>query len=324
MTLRTRLTDLFGIAAPILLAPMSPVADARLAMAVSEGGGLGLIGGGYGDRDWLLRELEAARGQRVGCGFISWALARDPSLLALALETRPAALMLSFADPAPFAAEVRAAGVPLICMVHTLAQLARAVECGAAVVVAQGTEAGGHGMEARATLPFVPAAADWLARHAPEVLLVAAGGIADGRGLAAALALGADGVLMGTRFWATQEAAVAPGAQAAAIAASGDDTLRTRVYDIARAKAWPAIYTGRVLRNRFTETWHGREAALGAEAAAQKAVIEAAVAEGDFARANVTVGEAVGLVQDLPGAAALTRRVAAEAEAVLARLGRGL
>lgn len=321
MALRTRLTDLFDIDAPILLAPMTPASTAELAMAVTEGGGLGLIGGGYGDRPWLERQLAAAKGHKVGCGFITWSMARAPELLDIALAARPAALMLSFADPAPFARRVTDAGIPLICQVHTLEQLARAAGCGASVIVAQGTEAGGHGLEARSTMPFVPAAADWLARHAPDVLLAAAGGIADGRGLAAALALGADGVLMGTRFWATQEADIHVAAKNRVVAADGDATVRTRVYDIAKRKDWPQDYTGRLLRNDFITAWHGREEALRAATEDHKAQVEEAYRDGDYDMANVTVGEAVGLVHDLPPAAALTRRIAAQAEQVLARLG---
>ncbi|WP_331314064.1 nitronate monooxygenase [Methylobacterium mesophilicum] len=245
-------------------------------------------------------------------------MARDPSLLDAALARSPAALMLSFADPAPFADRVRAAGVRLICQVHTLAHARRALEVGAAAV--QGTEAGGHGLTARGTAAFVPAVADLIARERPETLLLAAGGIADGRGLAAALALGADGVLMGTRFWATREALIHPAAKQRVLAATGDETIRTQVYDIARQRAWPAPYTGRLLRNAFIETWHGREDALRAASAERRRDVEEADAAGDYDVANVTVGEAVGLIDDLPGAGDLVLRIAEEAEAAIRRI----
>lgn len=320
MALRTRLTDAFGLRHPIVLAPMDPASGGALAAAVSAAGGLGLIGGGYGDHATLDREFARAGNQRVGCGFITWSMARDPSLLDAALARSPAALMLSFADPAPFADRIRAAGVRLICQVHTLAQARRALEVGAAVVVAQGTEAGGHGLTARGTAAIVPAVADLIARERPETLLLAAGGIADGRGLAAALALGADGVLMGTRFWATREALIHPAAKQRVLAATGDDTIRTRVYDIARQRAWPAPYTGRLLRNAFIETWHGREDALRAASAERRRDVEDADAAGDYDVANVTVGEAVGLIDDLPGAGDLVGRIAEEAEAAILRV----
>ena len=127
-------------------------------------------------------------------------MARQPDLLDQVLAHAPAVLMLSFGDPKPFAPAIHAAGSRLICQVQTIAHTQAALECGADIIVAQGSEAGGHGA-ARATLTLVPEVADLLARASPTTLLVAAGGIADGRGLAACLMLGADGVLLGSRPW---------------------------------------------------------------------------------------------------------------------------
>jgi len=192
---------------------MTPAAGADLAAAVAAAGGLGLLGGGYGDRSWFETESAKITRNDVGCGFITWSVAQQPDLLDFAIERHSRAIMLSFADPAPFAPRIKQAGVPLICQVHTVDQARRAADVGADVVVAQGTEAGGHGQTARSTLPFVPTVVDALSKHAPDVIVVAAGGIADGRGLAAALMLGAEGVLMGSRFWATQEALIHPNAK---------------------------------------------------------------------------------------------------------------
>ena len=317
MALRTRLTEAFGIRHPIVLAPMDPASGGALAAAVSAAGGLGLIGGGYGDRDLLEAEFAKAGNQRVGCGFITWSMARDPGLLDLALAHRPAAMMLSFADPAPFAETIHAAGVPLICQVHNLDHVRRALAAGAAVVVAQGTDAGGHGLTSRGTMSFVPNVVDMVARERPEVLVLAAGGIADGRGIAAALMLGADGVLLGTRFWATQEALIHPAAKARVVAATGDETVRTAVYDIVRNRTWPSEYTGRLMRNSFIGTWHGREDELRALAGEAREAVEAADRSGDYDVSNVTVGEAIGLVDDLPPAGELVERLAADAEARL-------
>jgi len=323
MALRTRLTEKLGIAHPILLAPMGGVAGGRLAAAVSEAGGLGLIGGGYGDGAWLDREFAAAGNRRVGCGFITWSLAKNPALLERVLAHAPAALMLSFGDPRPFAARIRAAGSILICQVQDCDQTLQALDAGAEIIVAQGTEAGGHG-GARATLPLVPALVDLVARRAPDAMVVAAGGIADGRGLAAALALGAEGVLVGTRFYATAESLAHDMAKARVVAASGETTLRTTVFDIVRGIDWPKPYTGRALGNAFCARWHGREGELAAAQAAEMQRYKAAVEAGDFTTAVIFAGEDVDLIDDVPPAAAIVARLADEAERALLSAARRL
>ncbi|MCC7347609.1 MAG: nitronate monooxygenase, partial [Variibacter sp.] len=261
MPIRTRLTERFKIEHPILSAPLGFVGGGRLAAAVSHAGGLGLIGGGYGDAEWLDREFAAAGNARVGCGFITWSLAAKPELLDAVLARAPAAIMLSFGALAPFAARIAHAGVPMLCQVQNLEHVREAVAEGARVIVAQGTEAGGHGAR-RATLTLVPEVADHLAKSAPETLLVAAGGIADGRGLAAALMLGADGVLVGSRLMASDEALTPPRVRAAIVAADGDATVRTHALDAVRNIAWPQGFDGRALKTRFVQEWHGREQAL--------------------------------------------------------------
>jgi nitronate monooxygenase len=229
---------------------MGNVSGGALASAVTAAGGLGLIGGGYGDAEWLDRQFAAAGNHRIGCGFITWSLATRPELLDHALAHRPAVLMLSFGDPRPFAAKVKAAGALLLCQVQTLAHLDDALAAGADIIVAQGAEAGGHG-GSRATLPFVPEVADIVARRAPAAIVVAAGGIADGRGLAASLMLGAEGVLVGTRFYASAEALAHPKAKARMTQARGDETIRTTTIDIVRDLPWPADFTVRAMRNDF-------------------------------------------------------------------------
>jgi len=324
MALHTRLTDTFGIRHPIVLAPMDPASGGALAAAVSAAGGLGLIGGGYGNRDILESEFAKAGNQRIGCGFITWSMAKNPALLDLALAHQPVAMMLSFADPAPFADRIHAVGVPLICQVHNLEHARRALAAGAAVLVAQGTDAGGHGLTTRGTISLVPNVVDLVARERPEVLVLAAGGIADGRGIAAALMLGADGVLLGTRFWATREALIHPAAKARVVAATGDETVRTSVYDIVRNRPWPAEYTGRLMRNTFIGNWHGREDDLRALVGEERKAVEAADQSGDYDVSNVTVGEAIGLVEDLPPAGELVERFAADAEARLISVTRAV
>ena len=199
MPLSTRLTERLGLVHPVVLAPMAFAAGGRLAAAVSEARGLGLIGGGYGDRGWIDAQFDDAEQADVGCGFITWSLERTPELLDHVLDRQPRAIMLSFGDPRPFAPRVHEAGVPLLCQVQSRADAELALEVGADVIVAQGAEAGGHG-DRRATFTLVPEIADLLAARSAQTLLCAAGGIADGRGLAAALVLGADGVLVGSRL----------------------------------------------------------------------------------------------------------------------------
>ncbi len=324
----TRFTAAFGLTTPIALAPMALASGGALAAACAHAGALGLLGGGYGDLSWVQREhavalsLLPADAPRLGCGFITWKLDEDASALDWLLDQphTPAALMLSFGDPRPYAARLAARGVPLICQIQQLAQLPHCLEAGAAVIVAQGAEAGGHGMNAlngRSTLSLVPELADALNAQSPDTLLLAAGGIADGRGLAAALMLGADGVLLGSRLWASQESLASGGAVQAALQASGDDTARSAVFDVLRRKNWPAPYDFRALRNALHRQWEDRIEALRAAPDAARAEYDAGVAAGDVNRAHVTVGEAVGLIQDAPPAAELLARITAQAARLL-------
>lgn len=309
----TRLTELLKIQHPILLAPMDVVADGKLAATVSAAGGFGIIGGGYGNEAWLKRELDAAGAARVGVGFITWSMAKNPRLLELALERKPPAIMLSFGDVRPHVDKIKRAGALMICQVQTVEQARDAVAHGADALVAQGAEGGGHGIS-RGTFALVPAVAD----AAPAVPLAAAGGVADGRGLAAALMLGADGVLVGTRFYATQEAMGPLAAKERIVAASGDKTIRGILFDIARRNVWPAPYTGRVLRNEFSERWRGREAELMQHQADEAARYDKARDTGDFDTAAVIAGEAVDMISDIPPAGEVVERMVKEASARLA------
>ncbi|HYB36268.1 MAG TPA: nitronate monooxygenase [Mycobacterium sp.] len=319
MSLTTRLTEFFEIEHPILLAPMAMICGGRLAAAVTAAGGLGLIGGGYGDADWLQSQFDQAEGARVGCGFITWSLARNPELLDATLARQPATIMLSFGDPRVFADRIHEANVPLTCQVQTLDQARGALEAGADILVAQGGEAGGHGMGARSTFTLVPDVVDLVAERSAETLVVAAGGVADGRGLAAALALGADGVLVGTRFWASPEALVSPRAHRRAIQASGDDTYRTRVYDIVRRLDWPVEYNERALGNSFLDTWHGNEVQLSASLPEAVGTFDKAVAAEDFDTAAIFVGEAIGLIHEVRPAADIMRQMVSDAARILNR-----
>src|SRR6187200_354223 len=225
MRLETRLTKRLGIEHPILLAPMNVMAGGLLAAAVSNAGGLGIIGGGYGDAEWLDQQFAAAGNARVGCGFITWSMAQNPKLLEQVLAKQPAALMLSFGEVEPHASRIKAQGIPLICQAQGMRYLREAVDAGADIIVAEGCEAGGHSGY-RGVFTLVPEAADYLAKCSPDTVLVAAGGVGDGRGLAAALMLGADGALVGTRFMASQESEAPEGFRRAIMRADGDSTVK--------------------------------------------------------------------------------------------------
>ena len=287
--LRTAFTRLMAVDHPIASAPMGGSAGGRLAAAVSNGGGLGLIGAGSGDRDWLARELALVADLTAkpwGVGFLTWATDRDA--VDWTLSHRPAAVMLSFGDPAPYVDAVRAAGAKLILQVTDLDEARQALDAGADVIVAQGDDAGGHGgAQAIGTMSFVPSVVD-LAGPTP---VLAAGGIADGRGVAAALALGAAGALIGTRFQASQEALVPAEASKALLDAHGQDTERSRALDIERGSAWPEKYPARALREPLRL---------------------------DGRILPVWTGQAVGLVTSIEPAQSLVSRLAEDAERVLA------
>jgi nitronate monooxygenase len=319
MALHTAFTELFAIQHPIALAPLGETAGGELAAAVSNAGGLGLLGGGPGRLAWLDRELPilaAGTSRPWGVGFQSWAV--DLDTVEHALAHRPPAMMLSFGDPAPFVPAIREAGAKLILQVTDLAEARQAVQLGADVIVAQGTEAGGHGARrGRSTLPFVPVVVD-LAAPTP---VLAAGGIADGRGVAAALALGAGGALIGTRFQATAESLADPAIKKAIVAGHGEDTERSTILDIARGSRWPAVYPGRTLAHPFLDQWRGREAELAADPGARQAYRDG-VARGELPPLPVWAGECADLITDLPPAAELVAALAAQAEDALTRAGR--
>src|SRR5690242_19586531 len=229
--IRTPLTEIFGLEHPIVLAPMGGAAGADLAAAVSNAGGLGLVGGAYGDLAFLSRELDAIHTRTTrkwGVGLITWKAGEEA--LDAALSHKPDAFFVSFGDPLKFSRQIKAAGCVLICQVQDAESAVAAKQAGADLIVAQGTEAGGHGRNTRSTLPLVPVVVDAVT---PTPVL-AAGGIADGRGVAAALALGAAGAVIGTRFCATKESLLHGSAKDRLLRAKSGDTVRTGVFDAAR------------------------------------------------------------------------------------------
>jgi nitronate monooxygenase len=317
MPISTPLTALLGISYPVLSAPMDVIAGAGLTAAVSSAGGFGILGGGYGERAWLEQETaKLKRSAPFGIGFITWSLAKRPELLDIALDARPRAIMLSFGDPKPFAPRVKAAGARLICQVQDEEMAKLALDAGADILIAQGTEAGGHGAS-RTTIDLVPAIVDLAAGRVP---VVAAGGIADGRGLAAMMMLGASGVLLGTRFYASQECDGADEAKRIICQAKSGSSVRGIIFDLSRNNVWPAPFTGRCLINDHARRWMGREVELLQNVNKVAAEYAAAKAAGNFDVAAVIAGEAVGLIHDIPPAAEIIDRIVTEAEQIL--LGR--
>lgn len=310
--IKTALTELLCIEHPVLLAPMGSAAGGRLAAAVTQAGGLGLIGSGYANTDSIRKELAAAGNTRVGVGFITWALDDNPAALEVALAANPPAVMLSFGESKPYVNAIKSAGCKLICQVQTLQGAREAAEFGADVIIAQGRDAGGHSATVRGTIGLIPAVADAVA----PIPVVAAGGIADGRGLAAALMLGASGVLIGTRFTASREGLWDAALKQGAVDAGGDQTEQTRVFDIVRGAKWPAQYPGRVVKNAFFAKWHGREDALQSVWQEEERHYVASAAT-DLSTRVLWAGEGVDLVKDVLPATEIVEQIMQEAVTAL-------
>ncbi len=313
--LHTRLCDLLGIDHPILNAPMGGTAIGTLAAAVSNAGGFGMIGGtSGGGPDWLRTQIHAARAKTsrpFGVGFIS-SFPKLDDLVQVALDEQVAVINHSFADPTPYVATAKARGVRVFAQVQSVAQAQRAAKAGVDAIIAQGTEAGGHtGMAG--TLALLPAVVDAVG----DIPVLAAGGVADGRGLAAVLLLGAVGVSLGTRFVASEEWGGGAWEQQAVLTATADDTIRTAVYDQIRGANFPVGIADRVLRNRFNTTWDGRTTAINERRADLQREVEMGAQVHDPAVVDISAGVAVGLIRSLEPAGAIVQRLVAEAEHLL-------
>ncbi|WP_229005317.1 NAD(P)H-dependent flavin oxidoreductase [Roseibium aggregatum] len=312
--LETPFTRRFAVSHPVVLAPMDRISDGRLAAEVSRAGGFGIIGAGYGDPDWIDAAFDAAGDQRVGLGVITWSLLKKSALVDRILDRNPAALFVSFGDAEPIVKAARERGIPTIWQVQRLDQAEQALKAGTDVLVAQGQEGGGHGMD-RGLSALLPAVRDAAGK---ETIVLAAGGLADGRGLAAALMLGADGVMMGTRFWASVEANGSEKAKVALTKAHGDDTARSSVFDVARGLDWPSQFTGRVVQNAFSRPWLEDPAGLSGAAHKIQKTYEAADPD-DYSVRALIAGESLDLVQTVQPAARIVENTVREAAALLAR-----
>ena len=324
--MRTRVTEVLGIEHPILSAGI-PVIGIDLVAAVSSAGGLGILGATYLSPTEIREVVATLRGRTTRPFALNLLVpfCTDAQLDAC-IEARVPVLSTAWGPPDTAAKRARAAGIPLIHMVTTAEQGAAAARAGVSVIAAQGSEAGGGLVGPVGGMVLIPAVVDAVAAATPGSSpppVVAAGGVADGRGLAAALTLGAEGVLVGTRFLATEEASVAPVWKAAICAARETDTVHTRVGNLVMRPTWADVAPGRVLRTRAIEAWLGRERDLAALPQSERDAIAArwvqARAEGRREETEIIAGQDCGLIRELLPAAAVVRRIVMEAEEILRR-----
>ncbi|MER7370123.1 NAD(P)H-dependent flavin oxidoreductase [Nonomuraea wenchangensis] len=315
---RTWLTERFGLDVPLVGAPMAGAGDGRLAAAVSAAGALGMFGvPAKAPGSWVAEQaaVAAGSGRPYGIGLMAWALPGNPEQLDAVLAARPALVSVSYGDLGPYVEPLRAAGITVAAQAGTTEEALDAERAGVDVVVARGGEGGGHGRDEVATLPLLQSVLD-----AVDVPVLAAGGIATARGLAAVLAAGAEGGWAGTAFLGCAETALSGPARARVLAAGETGTAYGRVFDVAQRLAWPPEYGGRALRNAFFDRWHGKEEELGENEAA-RAELTAARQDGDYDAAFVYAGQAVGLVRHERPAAEVVAGFAAVDE-LLSRFAR--
>ena len=314
--LRTRICELLGIEHPIVLGGMGTGTSPDLVAAVSAAGGLGVLGATRQNPEELARDAAAIRAATPRPFGLNLLLFMErPGQYEAFLAARPRVISTAWAaleqDLGGYVARAHAVGALAMHMISTVAEATAAARAGVDVIVAQGTEGGGH-IGLMGTMPLVPMVVSAVA----PIPVLAAGGVADGRGLAAALALGADGVLLGTRFLATDESPIAKGFKQAILDSDGHDTLVTDIPDVASGNTWPGAYV-RVRRNRFIEEWMGRDNELRRRRVEVSAQLREAAQAGDPDRGAVMIGQTAGLIDRVEPAAELVRRISRDAEAIL-------
>ena len=323
--IKTPLCDRLGIEYPIVLGGMGSGTTPELVSAVSEAGGLGTLGmnaRAAEDAAPLMAKVRQGTGKPFGVNFLLFNL--DEAAFAATLAERPPVVAFAWAKPEQNLREyfqrAHDAGALVMYQTGSVPEARLALEAGAEVLIAQGAEGGGH-VGLMGTLPLVPMMVDAVS-PAP---VLAAGGIADGRGLVAALALGAQGVLLGTRFLATPESPLHENFKAAILASDGHNTELTNIPDIGRGQLWPGAMA-RVIRNRFIRRWSGQDSALRAAQAEITRSLAEARKSGDVEEGLLMAGQDAGLIHDIVPAGEIVRRIAGEAEKVLSGLsgmGRG-
>jgi NAD(P)H-dependent flavin oxidoreductase YrpB (nitropropane dioxygenase family) len=315
--IRTPVCDLLHIDHPIALGGMGSVYAPTLVAAVSSAGGLGAMGCHYLRPDQIQAGAAAIRertNRPFALNFLLFDVEEDA--FSAALELQPSAIAFAWPraeqDAKPHIDRAHAAGCKVTFMAGGVPEAVKAAEAGADVIIAQGTEGGGH-VGWQTTMTLVPMVVDAVA----PVPVLAAGGIADGRGLAAAISLGADGALLGTRFLASQESPLHPNFKQSILESDGHDTLLSEIPDIAAGRVWPGAMS-RSRRNRFIERWAGREWALRQRRAEAYAMVQIARKNGDINEAVLSMGQDAGLIHEILPAAEIVNRIAAEAERILA------
>jgi nitronate monooxygenase len=313
--IRTSVCDLLGVEHPVGNAGMAGVAQARLCAAVAEAGGIGTVAMAGASASEVADRVAAVRSltdRPFSANFIVWILEQDSSPLDAALEAGVASVTLSFGDAAPFVDRVHAAGSLLLNQIQTVEAGRRAAESGVDVVIAQGNDAGGH----TGVTPLM-ALLPQIVNAAGAVPVLAAGGIGDGRGLAAALVLGAQGALLGTRFIVADEAeSTWPQLPGQVLDATADDSVWTTAIDIAQGGGrshWPRGIGARSIRTKWLDRWAGREQELAGLLADDR--------DADHAKGNdptpAYAGPVAGMVTRQEPAARIVTSVAAEAADVL-------
>jgi len=316
MPLRTPICDLFGIEHPIFLAGMGEVAFAALVAAVSEAGGFGTLGMAGSDPARIRNEMRAVRrltAKPFGVDMLAALPDAVNAAIDVIIDEGAACFVAGLGVPAPAIERCHRAGVKVMVVCGKVSHAVAAANAGCDAVVAQGTEAGGHTGQV-AGLALIPQTVD-----AVKIPVLAAGSLVDGRGLAAALALGAQGVWMGTRFIASVEARAGRGFKERIVAAGSADTKITRCYS-----GKPM----RVIGNPYVDDWERRASEIQPFPAqmihsARTGVFNYVDDDGiDDTRTCMPAGQGIGAIDDIPSARAIVERVIADAQQVLAKLGR--
>jgi len=307
--LQTAACQVLGIDLPIVQAGMATYTSAELVAAVSNAGGLGIIGSLGRNRDDLrdeIRRVRALTSKPFGVNHVVCLI--NDECVELTLAQRVPVVSLSWGRASELTDRAHDAGLKVLHQVTTPEEAGATAADGADVIVAQGTEGGGHVGATMSTMALVPQTVDVV----KPVPVLAAGGIADGRGVAAAIMLGAQGVLMGTRFLATVECHGRGHSKDALLNSLGSQTVASKFFDDVQGIQWPGAVV-RAIRNPILDEWGRRADEWAQSADSLRPALLAAIANGDF----VLAGEAVGLVHEILPAGELVKRIAAEAESLL-------